>query len=188
MTTSDSGVEESGYSIERATIARTGRGAGRNMTSGHDERATALDGRARQLPMRLIRPLAVAAAVLVIAALAFGVYRALSGPAALPAGQPLTILTEPLAYDGNACPMALRSSVQMRLSGSEVVFSQGGQDESYTWPYGTKALLVDGKAELFAPDRTLIATEGQTLPDLGGGLGAEGDNFHVCQIDGHSTH
>jgi hypothetical protein len=153
------------------------------MTSGHDEQAEALQGPARRSP-GLVRPLVAAAAVLVIAALAFGAYRALSGPT-LPAGQPLTIVTEPSAYNGNVCLMALRSSVQMRRSGSVVVFSQGGQDDSYTWPYGTKALLVDGKAELFAPDASLIATEGQTLPDLGGGLGAEGDSFHVCKIDGH---
>src|ERR1035437_3200692 len=131
------------------------------MTDGHDARTEAREGPARRSP-RFVKPLGAAAAVLVIAASAFGVSRALSGPA-LPSGQPLTILTEPSADNANMCLMAARASVHMRLSGSEVVFSQGGQDESYTWPYGTKALLVDGKAELFAPDGTLIATEGQTL-------------------------
>lgn len=139
----------------------------------------------KRSPMILVRPIAVAAAALVVAALAFSVYWARSGsavPAALPSGQPLTIITEPSPDNGGGCLMALRSGVQMRRSGSEVVFSQGGQDEPITWPYGTKARLVKGNAELFAPDGTLIATEGQLLPDLGGGLGPIGDSFHVCAI------
>jgi hypothetical protein len=131
-------------------------------------------------------PLAAAAAVLVISALALSVYWARSGPAALPSGQPLTIVTEPSSIHGTACLMAVRPSVQMRRSGSEVVFSQNGQDEAITWPYGTTAWLVNGQAELFAPDRTLTAIEGQTLPDLGGGLGGADDRFHVCAIGGRS--
>jgi len=138
--------------------------------------------------MTLVRPAAVAIAVLVVAVLAFSVYWArtgLGGPAALPSGQTLTIVTDPWSGNTGMCPMALISAVQMRRSGSDVVFSQNGKDEPFAWPNGTKALLVNGKAELFAPDGSLIAAEGQTLPDLGGGLGAEGDTFHVCEIDGH---
>ena len=139
---------------------------------------------ARRSPKRLVRVLAVAAALLVIGGLAFGVYRALSGPA-FPAGQPLTIVTEPVSRPGDACLMAALIGPRMERSGSEVVFVRGDQEVHITWPYGTRAILVNGKAELFAADGGFIATEGQTLPDMGGGLGAEGDSFHVCKIDGH---
>jgi hypothetical protein len=142
---------------------------------------------ARRRPSRLRFARPLAAAVLMVGVLAAaGVYWARlgpSGPAALPSGQPLAINVEPTVYPGDACRLALRSGVQMQRAGGEVVFSQGGQDEAITWPYGTKALLVNDKAELFAPDGTLIAVEGETLPDLGGGLGVD-DRFHVCAIGG----
>ena len=139
--------------------------------------------------MILVRPLAAAAAVLVISALALSVYWARSGPAvpaALPSGQPLTIVTEPVSRPGAPCNLALLRSGQIRRSGSEVVLSQNGHDMAITWPYGTTAWLVNGEAELFAPDGTLIATEGQTLPDLTGGLGGADDRFHVCEIGSRS--
>ena len=140
----------------------------------------------RRSSRKFVRPLAAAAAMLVISAVALSVYWARSGPAALPSGQPLTIVTEPSSNHGTACLTALLQSGQMTRSGAEVVFTQAGNDRAITWPYGTTALLVNGKAELFAPDRTLIATEGQTLPDLTGGLGGTGDRFHVCAIGGRS--
>lgn len=142
--------------------------------------------RPRRSPMTLVRPLAAAAAVLVISALALSVHWARSGPAgpaALPSGQPLTIVTEPVSRPGAPCLLALLSGIEMKRSGSEVVFSVGSGVDGITWPYGTKALLVNGKAELFAPNGTLIGTEGQTLPDLGGGLGVD-NRFHVCEIKG----
>ena len=141
------------------------------------------DDHRRRSARKFVRPLAAAAAVLVISALALSVYWAHSGPAALPSGQPLTIVTEPAVNNSDVCRLGLRRSVQMRQSGSEVVFSQGGQDEAFAWPYGTIAVLVNGQAELFAPDGTLVARAGQTLPDLGGGLGAD-DRFYVCAIGG----
>jgi len=145
--------------------------------------------RRRQSPMTLVRPLAAAAAVLVISALALSVYWARSGPAepaALPSGQSLTVVTEPLSIPGAPCLMAALRGAHMRRSGSRVVFSQGSQDVAITWPYGTTAWLVNGEAELFAPDGTLIATEGETLPDLTGGLGGADDRFHVCEIGSRS--
>jgi len=145
--------------------------------------------RPRRSPMTLVRPLAAVAAVLVISALALSVYWARSGPAvpaALPSGQPLTIVTEPVSRPGAPCNLALLRSGQIRRSGSEVVLSQNGYDMAITWPYGTTAWLVNGEAELFAPDGTLIATEGQTLPDLTGGLGGADDRFHVCEIGSRS--
>jgi hypothetical protein len=136
-----------------------------------------------------VRPLAAAAAVLVVIALGFSVYWARSGSAgsgALPSGQPLTIVTESVSRPGAPCQLARFAGGEMRRSGSEVLFSSyDGSDVTITWPYGTTALLVNGQAELFAQDGTLIATEGQTLPDLGGGLGVD-ERFHVCEIGGRT--
>jgi hypothetical protein len=141
----------------------------------------------RQAPLRPSRPHVVAAAVIAIAALAAGVYWVRTGPAPLPSGQPLTIVTEPKPNDSGLCLQARLGGAQMRRSGTQVLFSaSNGEDVAITWPYGTTALLVDGQAELFAPDRTLIAAEGQTLPDLGGGLGVD-DRFHVCHIGDRLT-
>jgi hypothetical protein len=132
-----------------------------------------------------VRPLAAAAAVLVVIALGFSVYWARSGSAgagALPSGQPLTIVTESVSRPGAPCNLARLAGGEMRRSGLEVLFSlHDGSDMGITWPYGTTALLVNGQAELFAQDGTLIATEGQTLPDLAGGLGVD-ERFHVCGI------
>ncbi len=142
--------------------------------------------RPRRSPMTFVRPLAAAAAVLVISALAFSVYWSRSGPAApaaLPSGQPLTIVTEPVSRPGAPCLTALLSGIEMKRSGSEIIFSLPDGVAGITWPYGTKALLVNGIAELFAADGTLIGTEGQTLPDFSGGLGVD-NRFHVCEISG----
>jgi hypothetical protein len=131
--------------------------------------------------LRFLRPLASAATVLAVAALAVGAYWVCSAagePAALPSGEPLAIVTEPNPPESDFCQLARMSGLVMKRSGSEVIF-EGGL--GITWPYGTKALLVDGKAQLFAPEGWLIGTEGQTLPDLWGGLGVD-DRFHVCHI------
>ena len=153
------------------------------------------DGYRQESVLVRARPRAVAAAVLVISALAVSVYWTRAHPsvaAAFLSKQPLTITTEQVSRPGAPCPMAALLGADMRRSGSEVVFSRDGHDLAITWPYGTTAWLVNGKAGLFAPDGSLIATEGQTLPDLTGGLGGTDDpvgtddRFHVCHIGGHS--
>jgi hypothetical protein len=127
---------------------------------------------------RLLKPMAAAALVIVAVAFGLTVYAG-SLPKALPSGEPLTIVTEPNPPTSGFCFTARISGVVMKRNGSEVVFETGYLP--ITWPYGTKALLVDGQAQLFAPDGTLIATEGQTLPDLGGGALPDG-RFHVCSF------
>jgi hypothetical protein len=57
-----------------------------------------------------------------------------------------------------------------------------GSPTPIVWVYGFSARLVDGKAELVAPDGTVVAREGDVLSNLGGGLGSTGDAFHVCSI------
>ncbi len=150
-----------------------------------DQLPTRVKSHDRRL-LTALRPLGVVAALVVVAVLG-GILLVESGQmgsSLLPSGQPLSIVTEPTTYPGGACRLSLRHGVRMTRSGSELVFWQGDQRLAIAWPQGTKALLVDGRAELFAPDGTLIAVEGQILPDLGGGLDAE-DRFHVCAIAGH---
>jgi len=129
----------------------------------------------------------VVALALVLVALAVAVcgYWALFGPGAGSSEQSLTIATEPSPPpSGDICASARFGAVEMRRVGSRVVFtSQTGQEVQIIWPYGTTARLVDGKAEMFAPDGTLIATEGQSVSGLGGGLGSD-DDYHVCMIGG----
>jgi hypothetical protein len=163
--------------------------AGAEPPAGLDEWLSdlpAIAARRQRSLVRFVRPVAATVALLVISALVMSVYWARSGPAALPSGQTLTIVTEPASSADAPCLMALLRSAQMRRSGPELVFSQNGQRVEVVWPYGTTALLVNGEAELFAPDGSLIAIEGQTLPDLTGGLGSADDRFHVCQIGSRS--
>jgi len=123
--------------------------------------------------------------VVVVAAIAVvGVVSAcwsLFGPAAGLPGTPLTLVTETAPAD--ACPMARLGDVVMERNGSELVFHQGDGEVEIVWPYGMAARLVDGKAELFAPNGIRIGVEGQTLPDFAGGY-LTGNAFHVCGING----
>jgi hypothetical protein len=48
-----------------------------------------------------------------------------------------------------------------------------------TWPFGFTAWLVDGVAEVRAPDGLVVAREGEVL-SFGGGLGNDG-TFGVCE-------
>ena len=136
----------------------------------------------------LVRPLATAVVLLVVAGFGFRIYSGGTADTPLPSGQPLSIVTEPSPPQSDACLTALLSGVEMKRSGSTVIFGlQSGSTAGFggldiTWPYGAQALLVDGKAELFAPDGILIGTEGERFPNLGGGLGID-NRFHVCRID-----
>jgi hypothetical protein len=144
-------------------------------------------GRAASLRHVRLRPAPARAAALalVLAALAIAVCGswALFGQGAGTSQQALTIATEPSPPPpGDICALVRFGAVEMRRAGSRVVFtSPTGQDVQIVWPYGTTARLVDGRAEMFAPDGTLIATEGQLVSGPGGGLGAD-DAFHVCTI------
>jgi hypothetical protein len=130
----------------------------------------------------------VAAVVLLVAAsawLRFGSTSPASG------GTPLTIQAEqaptPLPSGAVwACPQALLGPLRVARSGSELVFistTTGGR-ANVVWPFGFSARLVNGQAQLVAPNGTVIAREGDVLGDLGGGLGLKGDAFHICSING----
>lgn len=139
-------------------------------------------GKRRSFLLRIVRLFLSAAAVIVVASLGLiAMWTRLEGPAA-PSGQPLTIAVEPSSAIFNICANALLEPVLIERSQSAVVFVSvtTKMTVDIVWPRGTQALLVDGRAELFAPDQTLIGTEGQTLDDLGGA--GSGGYFHVCQI------
>jgi len=61
-----------------------------------------------------------------------------------------------------------------------LVSSTTGDQVSVVWPHGFSARLLDGQAQLVAPDGTIVAREGDVLSDLGGAEEANG--FGVCSI------
>jgi hypothetical protein len=103
-----------------------------------------------------------------------------------PTGDFLQIHTElPLPSDQPpACLLAsLGSPERLTRSGTDLalVNVNTGQQTTIVWPYGFVARLVDGKAELVAPDGSVVAREGDLLK-VGGGFALPG--FHVCEING----
>ncbi len=148
-------------------------------------------GRLWRLGLSVPRVAAIGAAAIVVVLVAGSAWLRFQTASPASGATPVTILTEarptPLP-SGVAwgCPQARRGPLRVELSGSELVFisTANGARESIVWPYGFSARLVDGKAELLAPDGAVIAREGEVLDDLGGGLGVSGDAFHVCSLGG----
>jgi hypothetical protein len=101
-----------------------------------------------------------------------------------PTGDFLQIRTElPLPSDAiPGCLLARLGEVRLTRSGTDLVLVNinSGEQTTIVWPYGFFARLVDGKAELVAPDGSVVAREGDVL-DVGGGGGPP---FHVCEING----
>jgi hypothetical protein len=82
-----------------------------------------------------------------------------------------------------ACPAALLAPVRVGRDGDAVVFRLVSDDSVITliWPRGFSARLVSGRAEIVAPDGTVIARQGDVLADMLGGAGDE-QGFHICSV------
>jgi hypothetical protein len=103
-----------------------------------------------------------------------------------PTGGVLQIHTE-LPLPSDEPPACLTASLggpqRLTVSGPDLVLVDvnTGRQTTIVWPYGFVARLVDGKAELEAPDGSVVAHEGDLL-NVGGGFALPG--FHVCEING----
>lgn len=119
-----------------------------------------------------------------------GFYPPARTPAPLPSGATALMLpTEPPAgpFPTRAalgCRLALLSSARLERRGDSVIVvsTTNGDERPVVWPRGFAARLLGGRAEVVAPDGTIVAREGEVLPALGGGLGASGPTFHICSI------
>jgi hypothetical protein len=111
-------------------------------------------------------------------------FTVMAGPVASP--KPVTIHTE-LPLPSDALPFCLTASLggpqRLTVAGADLVLVDvnTGEQTTIVWPYGFVARLVDGKAELVAPDGSVVAREGDLL-HVGGGYALPG--FHVCEING----
>ncbi len=83
-----------------------------------------------------------------------------------------------------ACPAALLAPVRGLRDGDTVVFRMVPDDSviTLTWPRGFSARLVSGRAEIVAPDGTVIARESDVLTDMLGGAG-DAQGFHICSVN-----
>lgn len=106
-------------------------------------------------------------------------------------GLPLALdVAQPIELPGGAvaaCDQALLGSVRFVLTGTVISFVSvdTGLPGKLIWPHGFAAWLVNGKAEIVAPDGTLIGVSGDVLSGLGGG-GGPGNAFTVCAINNRS--
>ena len=101
-------------------------------------------------------------------------------PLALDVAQPIELPSGAVA----ACDQALLGSVRFVLTGTVISFVSvdTGLPGKLIWPHGFAAWLVNGKAEIVAPDGTVIGYSGDVLSGLGGG-GGPGNAFTVCAIN-----
>jgi hypothetical protein len=111
-------------------------------------------------------------------------------PAPLPSGAvPLAIETaeprNPTAGVIDTCPRALMEPVRLARLEDRLVFLlvDSGAARSVVWPRGFSARVRDGRAELVAPDGSIVASEGDILENVGG-AGSQDGAFGVCSIGG----
>jgi hypothetical protein len=84
----------------------------------------------------------------------------------------------------SACAAAALNPVVVSRDGDHLIFLNTASKApvAVIWPHGFTARLVNGKGELLDPSGAVIGVEGDTLSDLGGGIGSDSDAFFVCMI------
>ena len=108
-----------------------------------------------------------------------------SRPAALPPGATsLALVTQPWRLwppSGFGCPTALVVPIRVERDEGALIFSDAadGIRSQLVWPNGFSARLVNGRAELVAPDGSVLAREGDVISKLAGGAADNGDIL-VC--------
>jgi hypothetical protein len=104
-------------------------------------------------------------------------------PAPLPSGATaLTLATAPPATQipGNwACGGSTIEPARVLREGDAVVFDylSGGRVD-LVWPRGFSAWLLDGRAEIVAPDGSVVLSEGDVFSDIIGGVP------NICEVNG----
>lgn len=104
-------------------------------------------------------------------------------PAPLPSGATALLLetTAPATeyHENWACPAELINPVRMTRDGDRVAFEfLDGRAVDLVWPRGFSARLLDGRAEIVAPDGSIIAREGDVMSEL------VGDTREICEVNG----
>jgi hypothetical protein len=115
-------------------------------------------------------------------------------PAPLPSGATtLTLEVAPPAPFGPgpnwACPEATTETLRVMLNGDAVAFeTDAGLPIDLVWPRGFSARLLAGRAEIVAPDGTVVAREGAQLISgelSGSSSGTQAEpGFDVCGVNG----
>lgn len=106
-------------------------------------------------------------------------------PAPVPSdAAPITLATAPPAEPLPAgvewaCPGMLLGDVRVLRDGDEVTFEWAfGGAVDLVWPRGFSAWVRDGKAEIIAPDGSLVAREGDVISERLTGI-----ETGICAID-----
>jgi len=127
---------------------------------------------------RLRRPLLIVAAAVVLGVVAL--LAMIPRPAALPPeATALALPTQPWKpwpLGGFGCPMGLVAPSRVERDGDVVVFSGVDVPEriGLIWPSGFSARLLEARAELVAPDGSVLAREGDVISNLAGGAADDG--------------
>jgi hypothetical protein len=108
----------------------------------------------------------------------------LSKPTVLPVDAvPLTLRTQPwrLWPFSFGCGMAALTPIRVERDGVSMVFADEASSNrlQVVWPNGYSARLLNGRAELVQPDRSVLARDGDVISGLASGAADNGDLL-VC--------